>query len=129
MATSLNTGNGNDAQPSMGMGNKLIGNKVNKVSLSRKKVQSVSRNHAAQRNVEAALYDERLVKKYHVADVTRASSELDKIMATRPTKKVGPAILSVTILDQTLSIVRRSFDGNDVIRQVPLHKTVGEVLA
>lgn len=37
--------------------------------------------------------------------------------------------LSVTILDKELKIVRRSFYGNDVIGDVPLHKTVGEVLA
>lgn len=34
----------------------------------------------------------------------------------------------MTILDQTLRIVRRQFEGNDVIRDVPLHKTIGEVL-
>lgn len=36
--------------------------------------------------------------------------------------------LSVAILDKTQKIVRRQFEGNDLIRNVPLYKTVGEVL-
>lgn len=36
--------------------------------------------------------------------------------------------LSVTILDSTLKTVRRQFEGNDLIRNVPLHKTVGDAL-
>lgn len=37
--------------------------------------------------------------------------------------------LCVSILDNELKIVRRSFYGNDLIREVPLYKTIGEVLA
>lgn len=36
--------------------------------------------------------------------------------------------MQVAILDETLKLIRRSFDGNDFIKNVALHKTVGEAL-